>query len=326
MSFLLRAPLFAVLLTLFFSAVAVAQQTTWADRLGYPPGERVILVHAYGAGLCHETNAATAAALESGAATCASAMPPCPWFAHAASMQLGEMGLAFTINSELPEYRWRPMAASLHTESLVSTEGYFWASVRQTMVMADPVDVEYELRAQLQRARELGIKPTHLTTHLGALFMRPDLAEVYLRVAKEHWTPAVVVELTQEHLERFRAQGFPIPDSMIRIMAEFPLPKLDDLRFCPRLDSYEQKKAELVRMINELRPGITQLALHPAVDSPALRALSEDWQQMVWEAQLLEDAEVRAALSAEGISLASWSDLMARFEGRAAEERVGDEQ
>ena len=140
-----------------------------------------------------------------------------------------------------------------------------------------------------------------------------------LRIAREHWIPAVVVALTQEQLDRFRSEGFPLPDSLIRLMAEYPLPKLDDLRGCPPADSYEEKKKVFLELINGMRPGITQFALSPAYDSPALRVLTDDWQQRVWEAQLLTDNDVRAALSADDVRLADWTELMARFEGRAVE-------
>lgn len=315
-----------IVLVALLAYCSAAAAENWADRLGYPPGERVILIHAHGAGLSYETNAAVGAALESGAATCASALAPCPWFAHAVADLDGDLGLDLVVNSELPQYRWGPLAREQHTRSLVDADGYFWPRTQQTMVAADPVDVEYELRAQLQRARELGLKPTHFTTHMGALYSRPDLAEVYLRLAREQWIPAVVVELTQEQLDRFRDQGYPLPDSLIRIMADYPLPKLDDLRLCPRPDTYEAKKAALLDMIGSIEPGVTQIALAPAADSPALRAMTEGWRQHVWEAELLADADVRAALSAEGISLASWSDLMARFEGRAVEKEAMEEE
>jgi hypothetical protein len=41
-----------------------------------------------------------------------------------------------------------------------------------------------------------------------------------------------------------------------------------------------------------------------------------DWQQRVWETQLLSDDAVRVALRGEGIVLTNWSEIMQRFHGR----------
>ncbi|RIK73682.1 MAG: hypothetical protein DCC67_17620 [Planctomycetota bacterium] len=144
---------------------------------------------------------------------------------------------------------------------------------------------------------------------------RPDLIELYLRLAREHWIPAVVVELTPEHIERFAAQGVPMPDDVIELLADYPLPKVDDLKLVPAAGSYDEKKAALVAQLNELQPGITQIALRPALPSEGLPRITADWQQRVWDAEPLLDDDVAAALRETGVAVTDWRDLMRRFEG-----------
>lgn len=294
---------------------------TWSDRLGFPPGAKVIVLHAYDLGLCYETNAASTELLESGAVRSASVMVPCPWFGDVARWCRehpdADIGIDLTLNSEWQDYRWQPVAPCELVQSLTDADGYLWRTPVQTMVNASAEEVEHELVSQIARAKELGVHPTHLTTHLGTLVTRPDLMEVYLRIARQHWVPAMIVELTPEHVERFRSQGFPLPDDVIAMLADYPLPKVDDLRFVPVADSYELKKQALLAMLGEVSPGITQLAVHPAVASDALPRITPDWQQRVWAARLMTDPDVRNALQRDGLILTNWRELMQRFEGSA---------
>ncbi len=297
-----------------------AMAETWAERLGFPPESKVLVLHAHGLGMCFETSAAGMQLVESGNLRSASAMPPCPWFANVAQWstkhQDADLGLELTINSEWPRYRWKPVLSDGSVASLTDTDRFLWQSPIQTMVNVSAEDVERELRAQIEWAKVNGLRPAHLTTHLGILFTRLDLTEVYLRIARQYWIPAVVVDLTPEQVERFRQQGYPIPDELIQVLDDYPLPKVDDLRIVEPADSYESKKQSFIKMISELPPGITQVAFQPAVESEALKQIASDWQQRVWEAQLIQDPDVRAVLTGDGIILTDWRELMDRFEGR----------
>jgi predicted glycoside hydrolase/deacetylase ChbG (UPF0249 family) len=247
-------------------------------------------------------------------------MAPCQWFPDAAKWSQqhpdADIGLELTINSELENYRCRSVASEHHVATLLDPERFFWPSTIQTMVNASAEEVERELVAQLAYARSRGLKPTHLTTHLGALVMRPDLIEVYLRMARQQWIPAIVVEVTPEHLKRFRKQGFPLPDELIQLFSDYPLPKLDDLRILPPADDYQAKKEAFVAMIRDLPPGLTQIALQPAVESEALKRIVPDWQQRIWAEKLFADADIQGVLHDEKVIITDWREIMSRFEGR----------
>jgi predicted glycoside hydrolase/deacetylase ChbG (UPF0249 family) len=280
----------------------------------------VLVLHAHELGLCHESNAAGLRLMSAGALSSGAAMAPGPWFAdfaeRAAELPQADIGLELTINSEWKNYRWRPVAPDALVASLLDPDRYLWQSTTQTIVNAHAEDVERELLAQIAFAKSLGLKPTHLTTHLGALVTRPDLIEVYLRVARQQWIPAMVVELTPQHVERFRAAGYPVPDDIIALLADYPLPKVDDLRLVAPADSYEAKKRSFLQMLRELPPGLVQIAIHPAAESDGLKRIATDWQQRVWDAQLLADGDVRAALRSPGVVITNWREIMDRFQGR----------
>ncbi len=300
-------------------AANCARSETWAERLGFDAGKKVIIIHAQEMGLCFETNAAGRRLCEQGAACSSTAMAPCPWFADYAAWSRGhkraDAGLALTLNSPWRRYRWQPLARDEQVGSLVDQEGFLWRTVMQTTVSADVEEVELELRAQIMRAQMAGLRPTHLTTELGTLFTRLDLAQLYLRLAREYWIPAVVVELTPEHIERFRHMGFPLPEELTEAIQDYPLPKVDDLQFAPAGATFEEKKQKFLQLIDGLSPGLTSVEIFPAVDSPALRRIVDDAQQRVWDAQLLQDHDVKARLAADDVEVTTWREIMQRFEG-----------
>src|ERR1700740_2140961 len=161
-SLILQVVLLGCLLSTFLVR-ALAQ--TLVERLGYPPGTKLLIVHADDLGETHSMNAAAIKALEAGTINSASLMVPCPWFPeiadYAKSHPAADFGLHLTLTSERIYYRWGPVAPRDKVPSLVDSNGYFqhdWSP--ETRI--DPKDVETEIRAQVARALAMGVKPTHL--------------------------------------------------------------------------------------------------------------------------------------------------------------------
>lgn len=304
----------AVFLVMLAGEISLAE--TWAERLGFPPDKKVIILHAHQMGLCRATNAAAEQLAETDLTFSSSALAPSPWFANYAKSKPGDVGLSLTLNSEWPDFRWHPVAPDHLVPSLIDSEGYFWKSAVQTMVNSSASEVEQELRHQIVKARMAGLQPSHFTTHLGTLYTRLDLTEVYFKLAREYWIPAVVVELTPAHVKRFEEQGFPLPPELMQLVADYPLPKLDDLQFVGFATNYEQKKKDFIALIGELKPGLTQVALSPAAEADEIKHIVDDWKQRVWEYKLLQDRDVRNVLGSDDVVLTTWQDVLHRFAGR----------
>src|SRR5438270_7254597 len=163
----------ALLLCLQLSAVLASAQTL-AERLGYPPGTKLLIVHADDLGETHAVNAAAIKAMEAGTINSASLMVPCPWFPemadYAKSHPDADLGLHLTLTSERIYYRWGPVAPADKVPSLVDENGYFhhdWED-RQHV---DATELEIELRAQIERALAMGVRPTDLDSHQYRLIM-----------------------------------------------------------------------------------------------------------------------------------------------------------
>src|SRR6195256_5981625 len=191
-----------VLLFVFFScalfeAPAQVSNKSLAEELGFPRDARLLIVHADDVGVTHSVNAATIKALDIGLVNSASIMVPCPWFPEIADYAKAhpdlDFGLHLTLTSERVYYRWGPVASKDKVPSLVDENGYFhhdWNAAPKI----NPKEVELELRAQIDRAYAMGVRPTHLDSHQYRLYENgKDLMEVILRLAHEYKLPVFVV-------------------------------------------------------------------------------------------------------------------------------------
>ena len=60
------------------SALPAAQRTSLAERLGYKPTDKLLIVNGDDAGMCHSANLAITESLEKGLMRCSTIMVPCP--------------------------------------------------------------------------------------------------------------------------------------------------------------------------------------------------------------------------------------------------------
>ena len=68
------------LLLLFLASLKPAiSQETYAEKLGFPKGSKVLILHIDDAGMSWDSNQGVMQAMEKGVATSVSVMMPCPW-------------------------------------------------------------------------------------------------------------------------------------------------------------------------------------------------------------------------------------------------------
>src|SRR5947209_8368393 len=175
------------------SAATQTQAKSLAERLGYTPGAKLLIVHADDLGVAHSVDAASVKAFESGLVTSGSIMVPCPWFpeiaAYARSNPEADLGLHLTLTSEWSLYRWGPVLSKERAPTLFDQSGYFYATEDVAAAHIAAREAEAEIRAQIERARAYGIQPTHLDSHMGTLYQNKELFDVLLRVARDNGLP-----------------------------------------------------------------------------------------------------------------------------------------
>ena len=288
-------------------------------------GERYLIINADDFGMCLSHNEATFELFESGGITSASVMVPSSWAKHAIRWcqkhKEYSVGVHLTFTSEWGGYRWGPVA-SCGTDSLRDPEGYFYHECEEFEAQCDIKEVGNEIRAQVNRAKQLGLEISHLDTHMAALY---GLCGNYDLMPK-------VFEMCNELGYSFRMYRFPHPDyipegldlpismyekfvrSYANIADMFEVPILDYLLYpeCPQeaYKDYETFRNFMLRRITGIPDGVSEIYIHPALESDEIKNITAVWWKRVWEFKLFSDPQTRKILESEGIKLINYDDLV----------------
>lgn len=297
------------------------EPANWAERLGYPAGKKVIMLHADDAGMCEEANIATKKYLLDGHIQSAAAMPPCPEFEDMIEWAKEhpdiDVGLHLTLTSEWKTYRWPSVAPVEEVPGLIDEEGKLWRSVEEVVQHATVEEVAKEVRAQIEKSIAMGYRPDHIDTHMGTLYGSPEFAKAYLEIAMEYGIPANAIDMSDSAVVAyFRQVGYPITDELVEFMDAYTLPKVDNFTSAPNAKTYEEKVQAFKDLIKSLRPGLTEIIFHPSVPSENLKSITGSWQQRNWEAEMFADPDLIQFFEDEGIIFTNWKEIMKRFEER----------
>ncbi|MCU1463423.1 MAG: hypothetical protein JWO37_3498 [Acidimicrobiales bacterium] len=254
--------------------------TELAELLGYPADARLVILNCDDLGSSHAANVGVYDALRAGLATSATLMVPCPWAREAASRYRGEdVGVHLTLNAEYDLYRWGPIT---HAPSLLDGDGGFPRTLDDVWDHADVEEVRRECRAQIERAIYWGFDVSHLDSHMGTLQMRPEFFDVYLELAIDFRLPFRLSGTSSE-----RVAGFPFR----RLAAEEGVLFPDQFLHVAGVGSRRTIEGALA----DLRPGVTEMYVHPAIDTDELRSFAPDWPARVDDHELVNAGGALAA-------------------------------
>ena len=300
----MRAPLWPAVVLLLAAPALHGQTKTIAERLGHPADAKLLIIHADDLGAAHSINAASFDALDRGTISSASIMIPTPWVTEVATYARAhpnaDLGLHLTITSEWETYRWGGVAPADKVPSLLDSTGTFPSDVAPVVARAKALEVEREIRAQIDRAITLGIRPTHLDSHMGALFSSPELFATYVRVARAYRLPFLA-------LRGDRRVKPPLPLLETDVLVDTVIIASPEV---PR----ERWKEFYLREISNLKPGVTELIVHLGRDDSELQAVTVNhepygsaWRQR--DTDVVNSPEFRKALTDNRIIVITWRDL-----------------
>ncbi len=198
------------------------------------------------------------------------------------------------MNAEWELYRWGPIT---HAPSLLGGDGGFPRTSEDVWDHADLDEVRRECRAQIERAILWGFDVSHLDAHMATLQIRPEFFDVYLDLALEFRLPLrMFTRAADSYL------GFPAR----QLAEEAGAVCTDHMVFVQGVGSREVFEEHIGR----LKPGVTELHLHPAVDSPELRAIAPDWPKRVDDYRMAcHEDWLRQALASAGVTLIGYRPL-----------------
>lgn len=277
------------------------QSKTVAERLGYPADSKLLIIHADDLAVAHAVDQASFDALEKRAVTSASILVPCPWLTevadYAKAHPAADLGLHLDLTSEWTTYRWSPVESKDKVPSLLDPAGTFWSATGPVASQAQPEEAEREIRAQVERALAVGIHPTHLDTHMGAMFATPALIAVYAKVAHEYHLPFLVTRIPGANLSSISEKDV-VLDSVVIANTDVPP---------------AQWKQSYLDAIKNMKPGLSELIVHLGYDGPELQAImgqgafGSSWRQRDYD--VVTSPEFKKALEDNHVVLLKWKDL-----------------
>ncbi|MFZ4620706.1 MAG: ChbG/HpnK family deacetylase [Bacteroidota bacterium] len=209
-----------------------------------------ILIRCDDWGMSHSVNTAAKQVLDKGFPVSASIMFTCPWYQEAVELVKQypnvSVGIHLTLNAEWKNYRWGPITGRTAVPSLVDSLGYFFPS-RALLFGNNPSlkEIETELRAQVERAVNSGVRIDYMDYHMGAAVQTPETRAIVEKLAAEY------------HL------------AVSRYFDEVDVESGYSVQVNHKLDT-------LLARTKALKPGGTKLfVIHIGIDDPELRAMED---------------------------------------------------
>jgi predicted glycoside hydrolase/deacetylase ChbG (UPF0249 family) len=183
------------------------------------------------------------------------------------------------------------------------------SAIMQSPDRLDPAQIEIELRAQVEAFLTTGASLDHLDSHNHIVALTPKLWEIYLSLAEEYecgvrpsfpsdvpeevmvglYPPYALAFASQDAMDRLNETGVRHPD---HFLASFfgPGATLDNLLY----------------LINNLEPGVSELMCHPGHFDETLFAESGYIREREEELSILTHPTTRKAIELSDIHLATY--------------------
>ncbi len=289
-------------------------------KLGFSVTDRLAIIHADDIGMCQASVEAFADLQEFGLVSCGAVMVPCSWFPQAAlyarQHPQADLGVHVTLTSEWDTYRWVPLSTRQPESGLLDAEGYFHRRSQDVQRLADAQAVALEIETQVQRARAAGIAITHLDTHMGTV-AHARFMQSYLQAALTHRVPLMLPRLDEAGWRQLvQNRGAALDETAIQSLTQMiasleanDVPLIDNLFGMP-LDADPDLRLEQAKYaFKQLPAGVTHFIIHPAKDTPELRAITPDWACRAADYRAFQSDELRRYLQEIGVQVIGYRAL-----------------
>ncbi len=288
------------------------------QKLGFKANDRLLIINADDFGITKGTNEAIVNLFRENSITSTSIMIPCSDSNEAMEISnqngIKNIGIHLTLTSG----EWNPYTPVFNTRtlnSLVAANGYFHTDVTLLERNADEDEVRMEMEAQIQSAILQGIDPTHLDSHAGSimgLFTGRDFLEPALDLCEKYRLPFNLPERIVEQ-PLFNTEQLNLFQKRITSAKERKICLIDDIISLPYcfnpIIEYSKIKKQLTELLKSLKPGITQLTIHPSKITDQLITITSCYKEREMEYRLLKDMDIKRLIHNEQIKLLSWRDI-----------------
>ncbi|KIC90920.1 polysaccharide deacetylase family protein [Flavihumibacter sp. ZG627] len=324
--------LFLIIMVLACSTGFTQHDSSYADKLGFPRGAKVIILHVDDAGMSFDSNQGAIKALTDGVASSVSIMMPCPWVPHFVGWLKKnphtDAGLHLTLTSEWEHYKWGALSGAPAVPGLTDTStGAMHPTVEAVVTKSNVKEVNQEVDAQIKRARQMGFEPTHLDSHMGTLFATPSFLLAYIQTGIREHIPVMLpgghntlvrktnpMAVKQEQQIKQLAQtlwnaGLPVLDDLHNSSYGWDI-SADALKSTEALKIHARKN--YIKALEECKPGLTMMIMHCTEPSEVFKHISDSGPTRQADLLAMTDPEVKKFIKEKGIIITTWREIMER--------------
>ena len=282
-------------------------------KMGFKPDDRVLIIHADDIGMCQSTLPAFENLVDFGLVKSGALMAPCSWFPAAAELARihpeWDLGVHITLNCEWEGYRWGPLSTRDPVSGLLDEAGYLWRSAEATQEHCDPVAASAEMEAQVVACEKMGVDVTHIDTHMGTV-LHPKLLHSYAQCALSRRLPLLAVRLD---VAGWMQQGADAESAELAVqfgknLEELGSPLHDGMFWAP-LDKADDRIDQYMKLIERVPNGLSRIYIHPAEDTPELRAICPDWRARVEDYRTFMQPGMKEFIANQGIHLVDYREV-----------------
>lgn len=284
--------------------------------------KKYLIINADDFGLCHSANAAVFDLFESGCIRSGTLMAPAPGadeaIAFAAAHPEYAIGVHLTHTNEWQErWPWGPLTGG---KSLMTPKGRMWPESEDFEAHCDYAEAVAESRAQIEYCESRGMRPSHVDSHMGAVYGlngKLKLLPLTIKLCGEKGYPfrmfsKPLAGQCPEGTNMLLFKGACRFSGAFGKLCRVPMP--DYLIFPEKIgtgSSYEEFKYNFIEYLIRVPEGISETYIHPALPTDEMKSISGTWQRRGWEYEVMKDPETHAAFKANGVRLISYRELAA---------------
>jgi predicted glycoside hydrolase/deacetylase ChbG (UPF0249 family) len=288
-----------------FNKNKISQYENLSELLGFNKDDKLLILHADDLGLSESVNLASFDALSNGYVNSASVMIPAPKTIEVANYFKDnpntDLGLHLTFTAEWKNYKWSGISPNDSIPSLINNKGDFFEKKKTFTIRANPLDVKKELQAQIDYAKSIGINPTHLDSHEGALFYSPEFFKIYIEVGNKNKLPVFVPQVLAPHFN----SDFLKPNNLVVV---------NKMYMADKNVSFEDWSTYYIDILNNLNPGLNEIIVHLGYDDNEMQeitsqriAFGSKWRNLDYA--VVSSPEFKKVLTDNNIKLVTWKQI-----------------
>ncbi len=282
--------------------------------------KKFLIINADDFGLCRSANEAVMDLFLSGSIFSSTIMAPCPGADEAIQFSIDHpefaIGVHLTHTNEWQDnFPWGPMT---DLPSLKNEKGRMWPESEDFEAHCEYDEAVKETIAQIEYCEKKGMKPSHIDSHMGALYgmngklmMLPKTLKVCgnkgypFRMFSKPYTPQC-----PEGTPVWLFSVASVLSGMFGKKNNVPMP--DYLIFPENIETgetYEEFKYNFIEYLIKIPDGISETYVHPAMPTDEMKSITGTWKRRYWEYLVMKDPETHAAFKTHGIKLINYREL-----------------